>query len=221
MDQQESAGQWPVPEPVVRIEDERRQRQPVTVFRTAVLGCDKGRFLCLVRSISPRGLAAELDLALDAGARISISLGGAPIAAAVTASEGRRIQVAFDEPVAVEDWLAGPGAGRRHATRIEIEVQARLQIDGQCLFADVRDISQDGMRIESDHFLIEGDLAAITLRGWTGTIHARICWTSGGQAGLAFAEPLRLPALMHWVAALAPAARRPRSRRDIRQMVRH
>ena len=203
------------PKRVFRMDEERRQRQPVTVFRTAALGCDKGRFLCLVRSISPRGLAAELDLPLAEGERISISLDGGPIAGTVTGSDGRRIQVAFDTPASIDSWLCAPG--RRHAPRIEVDVQARLQIGGQCLFVDVRDISQDGMMIESDHFLVEGDLAAITLRGWNGPIRARTCWIRGDQAGLAFAEPLRLPDLMCWLAAQGSATRS----RDLREMVRH
>ena len=208
----------PSTETVVVTEQEVQQRRPVSVLRAAKLVTSRGQLLCLVKSVAARSLVVHLNVPLAEGERVTIELGDDLVACTVSAVDGARLTLTFDEPADVRAWFAAPDAAQRRITpRVEVDCRARLQIGTQILFVAARDISQDGIRIESDELLLEGDEVIVLLRGWLGPLRGAVSWTDGNSAGVKFYQPLRLDDLAKWLASLnaAPAMQSSDSLRDM------
>lgn len=185
---------------VIVSEEELRQRRPISVYRAARLVAGQGEYLCVIKSISSRTLAAETHARLAPGDRIRIELGQDLVAATITGAEGAMISCLFDEAIDVQSWLGAEGAQhRRTAPRIAIDARARVQIGNQLLFVKARDISQEGIGIETQDILMEGDELMIALRGWHGPIAGTIVRVDGDFAGIRFLQPLGFRALSEWL----------------------
>jgi hypothetical protein len=185
---------------VIVSEDELRQRRPISVYRAAKLVTSLGEFLCVIKSISSRTVVAETHVRLTPGERLRIELGHDLVAATTTSAEGGTIALLFDDSIDVQSWLGADGAQhRRTAPRIAIDVRARVQIGNQLLFVKARNISQEGMGIETQDILMEGDELMIALRGWQGPIAGSIVRVDGDFAGIRFLQPIGFRALSEWL----------------------
>jgi len=181
--------------------EELRQRRPISVYRAGKVVARRGELLCLVRSISSRALVAETRHALSAGERVAFDLGNASREGTVSAAENGTISIAFDAPIDVQAWLdAGGPQHRRAGPRIAVEARARLQLGSQVLFVVVRNISQEGLGIETEDILAEGDELKVALRGWHGTIPGTISRVAGDFAAIRFHRPLGFDVLSDWLA---------------------
>ena len=190
----------------------------VTVLRVAKLVTADAERLCLVRSISPRGLIATFEDRILPGERVAIELGGDRLEGLIASVATSTIEVRFDAPVEIATLMgtreAWQGGVRRSAPRVEVDCRGRLQVGSEVLFVGVRDISQDGMRIESDDILFPGDQVTATLHGFGRPIRGIVRWCRDGAAGIAFHEPVALKALTLWLAECGGA------RQDLRGIAR-
>jgi len=190
-----------VQDAVIVSAEELRLRRPISVYRMAKFSSTRGEFLCLVKSISSRSLSAQTLASVTPGERITFDFGNACMECTVSAVDGDGISVAFDEPVDVQSWLdTGGPRHRRAAPRIAIHGRARLQIGNQILFVTARDISQEGLGIETEDILVEGDALKVALRGWHGAIAGTIARVQGDFAAVRFLQPLGFDALSEWLA---------------------
>lgn len=192
---------------VVVTEEELRQRRPISVYRAAKLASGRGEHLCVVKSISSRSFVAESHARVAPGERVRIELGDRMIAATITALEARGIAAVFDETIDVQAWLGAEGTQhRRTAPRIAIDARARLQIGNQLLFVRARDISQEGLGVETRDMVMGGDALIVGLRGWHGPIPGAITRIDGDFAGIHFLQPLSFQALSEWLGAYGGSA---------------
>ncbi|WP_167737453.1 PilZ domain-containing protein [Sphingomonas parva] len=190
--------------------EQLRQRRPISVYRMAKFSGARGEYLCLVRSISSRSLTAQTRASVVVGERIMFDFGNEAKECTVGSVDGGCIGVTFDEPVDVQAWLdSGDGQHRRAAPRISIAARARLQIGNQILFVTARNISQDGIGIETDDILVEGDALKVALRGWHGAIAGTITRVEGDFAAIRFLQPLGFEALSEWLAGAAALRQTP------------
>ena len=199
---------------VIVSEEELRQRRPISVYRAAKMATGRGETLCVVKSISSRTVIVETHVQVAAGERVRIELGNALVSSTVNGVDGLTVALAFDDPLDVQSWLGAEGAQhRRTAPRIAIDARARLQIGSQLLFVKALDISQEGIGIETQDILMEGDGLVVGLRGWHGPIPGTITRIDGDFAGIQFLQPLSFKALSEWLGASgcarAPATANP------------
>lgn len=109
--------------------------------------------------------------------------------------------------------LCGPGANvpaddsedqdkRRGATRHPLIWSGVVYHDYDVEPVRLRNISVSGAQVQSAHDLPEGATVYLDL-GSAGKLESTVCWTRGGQSGLAFAEPFDIQKLASVTPAVA------------------
>jgi hypothetical protein len=96
---------------------------------------------------------------------------------------------------AEDDPDADPGAAQRRITeRHPLIWSGIVYYDYQVEPVRLRNVSAGGALVQSSHDLLEGETVYLDLRE-AGKHEAKVCWTRGGQSGLAFTEPFDLQLL--------------------------
>ena len=82
------------------------------------------------------------------------------------------------------------GSQQRVAVRDSLFLQATIRLpDGTEFLARVRNLSTDGMMIESDAVPSVGTVYEVEMRG-IGRVSGRVAWVAEGRAGLALDSPI-------------------------------
>jgi len=183
--------------------DRRRQTRHMTILRVGTLIIDGRRELCLIRNISAGGLMAHVYSPLAIGQKLSVELKtNQRITGNVAWVEGANIGIAFDEPTDVEELLAthsGLEAGwRPRLPRVEVDRLAMLRLGATTYGVSTRDISQGGVKIETDRAFETGDEVVLTLDKFR-PIHGVVRWYNDGLCGIAFNQVIPFHELMGWL----------------------
>ena len=167
----------------------------VTTYRVAMLTIASGPILCLVRALAPRAATLDIDMPFAPQDRARLEIGSATLAGALVRTGDKRAELRTAEEIDVASILADPSllasAGRRALPRVAVDARARVEIGSQRFTATVRDISTDGVRIETDELLSIGDAVRIVLKGFERPLPGNVRWCSGDYAGIEFVQ--RLP----------------------------
>ena len=188
-----------VPEPPERRCDERF----ITILRVGVLIVDGRRELCLMRNISAGGLMAHVYSLVEEGQRVTVELkSNQAIGGTIAWVRGANAGIAFDDSVDIAALLANPAVldngWRPRLPRIEVVRWGTLRSGARTWRVQSRDISQGGIKIDTDQSFEPGEEVVLTLdhfRPLPGTVR----WQNGRDCGLAFNEPIPFDELIAWL----------------------
>ena len=183
--------------------ERRNQERHIKILRVGVLVIDGRRELCLIRNISAGGLMAHVYSTVHPGQRVTVELkSNQQISGCVVWAREANAGVAFDTPVDIGDLLANPtvldNGWRARSPRVEIDRVARLRVGANTYWADARDISQTGVKIEGDQPLDVGAEVVITLEEFR-PLAGVVRWQSGRSCGIEFNGLIALSELIGWI----------------------
>lgn len=180
---------------------ERRQdERHLTLFRVGTLLVDGQRELCLIKNVSAGGMLVRAYTDLRSGRPVSIELKqGDPISGRVSWVQDGYTGIAFDAPVDVVALLTASMDGPRpRMPRVEVRCIASIRQDGHVYGMRTSDISQGGIKVESDRNLAVGGDVVVTLPGLA-PVAGVIRWRDSGSYGITFNRLLALSELVSWL----------------------
>ena len=188
-----------VPAPPERREGERY----VTILRVGVLVIDGRRELCLIRNVSAGGLMAHVYSPVRPGQRVVVELkSNQQIEGEVEWVRDADAGIAFDVKVDISQLLANPAVlengWRPRLPRVEIDRLATLRVGARTYWVHTRDVSQGGVKIETDQPLDTGTAVMITLENLR-PLAATVRWQKGRNCGIAFNDLLPFEELIAWL----------------------
>lgn len=178
----------------------RADERHLTLFRVGSIIAGERRELCLVKNISAGGTLIRAYSSLEPDQRLQIELKeGQPIAGIVTWVRGSDAGITFDSPVDVIDLLKSSGDGPRpRMPRVEISCVGFVREGAVVNRAQVHNISQGGLKVESPNPLSPGADVTVSLPGLPpqgGTVR----WNDGTLYGITFNSVLPLAGLVEWL----------------------
>ena len=180
--------------------DRRQGERHMTLYRVGSILLDNRRELCLIKNISAGGMMIRLYCTVAVGTGVTVELkNGQPIQGKVGWIRDQNAGVAFDQPIDVIDVLSSSMDGPRpRMPRIEITCQATIREGANVFRVQACDVSQGGIKIQSDANLpIAADIV-VTLPGMAAQAGIA-CWCANGHAGIAFNRLLPLGDLVAWL----------------------
>ena len=188
-----------VPLPPERREDERL----IKILRVGTLIVDGRRELCLIRNISAGGVMAHVYSKLVSGQPVTVELKATqPVASHVVWADEAEAGIQFDTPVDVAELLANPAVldngWRPRTPRVEIDRMATLRAGARTYWVNARDISQSGVRVETDHPPAADTEIVVALDGMH-PLPGTVRWTSDTACGIAFNQLIPFGELIAWL----------------------
>lgn len=183
--------------------ERRRAPRHLSILRVGVLIGPEGRELCLIRNISGGGLMAHVYSRRRPGDPVSIELKtNQQIAGEVIWAEGSNIGIRFHQTIDVAEMLSSQSGldngWRPRLPRIEIDRLATIRCGARICGVNTRDISQGGVKVETDDPLETGAEVVLTLEKFR-PLQGVVRWANEGLAGIAFNQVLPFRELMGWL----------------------
>lgn len=184
------------PEPSDRREGDRH----MTLFRVGSITIGDRRELCLIKNISAGGMLIRAYCEIAEGADLSIELkSGFPVTGRASWIKDKTVGVAFDQLVDVVEILSTSMDGPRpRMPRIEVDCIATVRDGANVWRMRVCDISQGGIKVESDAVPERGTDLSVTLPGLPPQA-ASVRWADGGFLGITFNRLVPLGELVSWL----------------------
>jgi hypothetical protein len=184
------------PGPGERREGERH----LTLFRVGSIMIGDRRELCLIKNISAGGMMIRAYCALEEGTGISVELKrGEQIHGKVGWTKGDAAGITFDESVDVVELLATSMDGPRpRMPRVEVRCIASVRQGSNVYGMRAHDISQGGLKVESNRDLAIGSEVMVTLPGMPSKI-GTVRWKQGPCYGITFSRLIALTELVQWL----------------------
>jgi hypothetical protein len=185
--------------------ERRRDRRHVKMLRVGTLNVGSRTELCLIRNISAGGLLAHVYSSLELGQRVSVSLKSAHVLEGeVIWLEDGNAGIQFDQPIDVEEMLSSPTLTENgwlpRMPRVEVDWLATVRAGARTCWVSLRDISQGGVKLESDEPLTVGDQVVLTIDKFR-SVRGVVRWWDDGLGGIAFDEIIPFHELMRWLRA--------------------
>jgi len=192
--------------------DRRRHGRHLTILRVGALIIDGRRELCLIRNISAGGLMAHVYSAIPIGQRLAVELKGDQVVwGAVAWIDEANIGITFDEVIDLEEILAVQAASangwRPRLPRVEVDRLATLRLGGRTFAVNTCDISQGGVKVETDQPFQPGEDVVLTPERFR-PIQGVVRWYHDGTCGISFNQVLPFHELMRWLRDSEEAPRR-------------
>ncbi|HEX8625810.1 MAG TPA: PilZ domain-containing protein [Allosphingosinicella sp.] len=183
--------------------ERRRATRHLTILRVGALIGPNGRELCLIRNISAGGLMAHVYSHHALGSAVSIELkSNQPVPGTVVWADQSNLGIEFDEPIDVEEMLSSHAAletgWRPRLPRVEVDRLATLRCGSRLYGVNTRDISQGGVKVETDQPLEIGREIVLTMEKFR-PVAGVVRWCQGGLAGIAFNHLIPFHELMEWL----------------------
>ncbi len=158
------------------------------LIRAAKLITPSGEFLCVIRDVSQTGFSARIFHAMPGRGPMVIELqNGDRYEADLVWQEQDRAGFRFLAPLDVARLIELPSRFAKRAIRLNLEAKAEVIASLQIKPATLRDISQQGAKIETcEHFPID-QRVKLRAEGLRET-EAKVRWRRDGQLGLVFEE---------------------------------
>lgn len=188
-----------VPVPPERRGGERHLK----ILRVGTLVVEGRRELCLIRNISAGGLMAHVYSPLIPGQKLTVELKTNLLVAGrvVWVREGNA-GIQFDAAMDVAEMLANPAVmdngWRPRTPRVEVDRMATLRSGAHTNWVHARDLSQSGVKLETDQAPACGDEVVVTLEGFR-PLHGVVRWSDGGHCGIAFNQLIPFGELIDWL----------------------
>jgi hypothetical protein len=189
--------------------DRRENERYLSLLRVGALVLEDRRELCLIRNISAGGMMIRAYSPIAVGSVVSIELKqGDPLRGAVQWVADGLTGIRFDSPIDVVSLLTPPGEGPRpRLPRIEIDCTAWVRVDGEVVRTRAINVSQGGIRVESQSRFTVGADVVVTLPGLTPGAGV-VKWKDGEAYGISFNRALILSELVEWLQGLQDEQRR-------------
>ena len=184
------------PLPVERRDDERH----LTLFRVGSINIGDRRELCLIKNISSGGMMIRAYCALEPGQSLWVELKrGEQIHGKVQWIKDGSAGIEFNERVDVVELLATSMDGPRpRMPRVEIRCIASIRQGSQVYGMRAHDISQGGIKVESNSDLALGSEVVVAIPGLR-TQQGIVKWKEGRCYGITFSRLLALSELVEWL----------------------
>jgi hypothetical protein len=188
-----------VPAPPERRGSERHLK----ILRVGTLIVDGRRELCLIRNISAGGLMAHVYSRLATGAAVEVELKTRqPVAGRVVWVREANAGIQFDRKMDVAGLLANPSlldnGWRPRTPRVEIDRMATLRAGARTWWVQARDISQSGVKVETDLPPPAGSEVVIALEGFR-PLAGLVRWSREQECGVAFNALIPFGELIDWL----------------------
>ena len=167
--------------------DRRHEERYVSLLRVGALMIDGRRELCLIRNISAGGMMIRPYSPIAVGTPVSVELKhGDSVSGIAQWSDNGLVGVSFDEVIDVVALLNAPGGQPRpRMPRIELNCTAKLRHEGNAFRAQVVNISQGGICVNSGVDLeVNGDVV-VSLPDLNATAGV-VKWKDGDYYGIGF-----------------------------------
>src|ERR1044072_495887 len=163
----------------------RGRERHLKILRAGPLIVGGRRELCLIRNISAGGLMAHVYSRLVPGARVQVELKTRPpVAGRVVWVREANAGIQFDAHMDVAELLANPAVldngWRPRTPRVEIDRMGTLRAGARTWGGHARDISQSGVKVETDQPPEADSEVVLTLEGFR-PLQGVVRWR-GGEA---------------------------------------
>lgn len=164
--------------------DQRQAARYVLLIRSAKLVSDNGEFLCIVRDVSSSGARLRLFHPIPPGEALWLEL-----------ASGDRFRIEhrwnregqfgfrFHDPIDVHRFIAESSPYPRRPVRLRINVAASLIVQREAHACHIRDVSRQGVRIETAQPLAIGQKLRLRAPGLP-ELEAAVCWREAPAHGL-------------------------------------
>ena len=185
-----------VPDPVERRDDERY----LTLFRVGTVMINDRRELCLIKNISAGGMMIRPYCKLAVGDKVSVELKrGEQIPGFINWVRQDSAGIEFNERIDVVELLATSMEGPRpRMPRVEVRCIASVRQGANVYGMRAHDVSQGGVKVESDRELEVGADVLVTLPGLPSK-DAVVRWKQGRAYGITFRRLIALAELVEWL----------------------
>ena len=183
---------------------ERRSNQRhIKILRVGTLVVDGRRELCLIRNISAGGLMAHVYSVLTPGQRVMVELKtNQAVAGRVVWTREGNAGIQFDAAMDVAELLATPqvmdNGWRPRTPRVEVDQMATLRAGARTTWVHARDISQSGVKVETDRPPARGEEVVLTLDGFR-PLPGVVRWASADHCGISFNQLIPFGELIGWL----------------------
>jgi len=186
------------PHPVDRRDGERH----LTLFRVGTVTIGDRRELCLIKNVSAGGMLIRAYCAMEPGVRLSVELKrGEQIHGSVNWVRDNSVGITFDEQIDVVELLASSMDGPRpRMPRVEVSCFVSIRVGADVYGVHAHDISQGGMKIETDREFDLGADVVVTLPGMEPNA-GLLRWRDGKFYGITFNRLLALSEVVQWLQA--------------------
>lgn len=183
--------------------ERRGSERDLKILRVGTLIIDGRRELCLIRNISAGGLMAHVYSGVAPGQRVTVELKTRhPVAGRVVWVHEANAGIAFDQAMDVTELLASPAVldngWRPRTPRVEIDRMATLRAGARTWWVNARDISQSGVRVETDHPPAPDTEIVLALEGFR-PLAGVVRWSKDDSCGIAFNQLIPFGALIDWL----------------------
>jgi hypothetical protein len=191
--------------------ERRNEPRHLTILRVGALVGRDGRELCLIRNISVGGLMAHVYSPHKEGDPVAVELkSNQQIPGRILWVDDSNVGIAFDEPIDVAEMLTDQRAldngWQPRPPRVEVDRLATLRVGARIYGVNTRDISQGGVKIETDQSFEAGDAVVLNLDNFR-PLHGVVRWSHDGNAGIAFNQVIPFHELIAWLRAGQNASR--------------
>ena len=188
-----------VPSPPERRGDERL----IKILRVGTLIIDGRRELCLIRNISAGGVMAHVYSKLVPGQKVIVELKATqPAPGRVIRVDEAEAGIKFDTAVDVAELLASPAVldngWRPRTPRVEIDRMATLRAGARTYWVHARDISQSGVKVETDNPPAADTEIVVALDGLR-PLAGIVRWNSDTACGISFNQLIPFGELIDWL----------------------
>ena len=186
---------------------ELRGAQRLTLMlRVAKVVCNDAELPCIIRDVSATGVRLRLFHALPEQARLALELANGDFYFIERVWErDSECGFRFSAPIDVPAFIAEASPYPRRPIRLRTDAPAVVSSRGAAHPARLRDLSQNGARLEIPTQLDFDQRLRIDAPGMP-TIEARVRWRSHGECGVVFEQTIRLDDLARMAAALPQQA---------------
>ncbi len=194
------------PDRALSAEELREAPRFALLIRTAKLISASGEYVCVVRDVSATGVKVRLFHPLPQQPVLTLELAnGDRYPVERVWESGGDAGLRFTAPVAVADLVTEAGAFRKRPVRLRLQLAALISVQGNSSTAVVRDLSQQGARIESTrHLAMDQQLRLEIAR--MAPIFVKVRWRRHPAYGLVLQQTFQLDELARLAALLQPPA---------------
>jgi hypothetical protein len=183
--------------------ERRGDERLIKILRVGTLIIDGRRELCLIRNISAGGVMAHVYSKLIPGQPVTVELKATqPVAGRVVWVDEADAGIKFDNAVDVAELLANPtvldNGWRPRTPRVEIDRMATLRAGARTYWVHARDISQSGVKVETDNPPAADTEIMVALDGLR-PIAGIVRWSNDTACGVAFNQLIPFGELIDWL----------------------
>lgn len=180
------------PENGVASREQRAAPRVMLLIRPAKLLTPEGEFVCVIRDVSATGISVRLFHPLPAGQSATLETEtGMRVAMQRVWTRETEAGFRFDRQIDVAALINEIGAYRKRRLRLAIELPVTVSFLGQGHPAVIRNLSQQGARIDCNARLALAQLVRLT-SDYLPEIRAQVRWRRENHHGLVFEDTFSL-----------------------------